>query len=192
LSLYRFRPGDYLPGSLPIVDGKWGLDLFSPQSMVSFGVTTGSGAATGALAGLAVDVMVGGITLGAAAATGAAIGGLIGAAGSRGREVVDRLRGYTELRVDDRTLDLLALRQLALVRALLARGHASQDRIRLAEGVSDEANAALAKSLHDVLPEARHRPDWTRLRAKGGAAADGGRGEARERLATRLFEALEG
>ena len=190
LGLFRFRSGDYLSETLPIVDGKWGLDLFSPQSLIEFGFATGEGAATGALAGLAVDAMAGGLTLGSGAAAGAAVGALVGAVHSRGRRVLDGLRGYTNLHVEDATLGVLASRQLSLVRALLRRGHASQDRIRL-ESIDREANTgSVVKRVLPGLNEARRRPEWSRLGRDGAGAADGRRDKIRERLAAELAKAL--
>ena len=190
LRLFRFRSGDYLSETLPIVDGKWGLDLFSPHSLVEFGAATGEGAATGALAGLAVDAMVGGLSLGTGAAAGAVVGGLVGAVHSRGRRVIDGLRGYTNLHVEEATLDVLATRQLTLVRALLRRGHASQDRIRLEAIARETDGAAVAKRLHPALTEARRRSDWSRLGQPGASVMDSRREAARERLATILADAI--
>ena len=190
LGLFRFRSGDYLSETLPIVDGKWGLDLFSPRSLIEFGAATGEAAATGALAGLAVDVMAGGLTLGTGAAAGAVVGALVGAVHSRGRRVIDGLRGYTNLRVEEGILDVLATRQLTLVRALLRRGHASQDRIHL-EAIDRETDAAsVVKRLHPVFNEARRQPGWSRLGQPGSGVMDGRRETVKERLAAILGEAL--
>lgn len=190
LELHRFRPGDALAESLPITDGAWGFDLFSAASLKQFGVSTGSAAATGALAGLGIDAMVGGITLGAAAATGAFVGAVIGAARSHGQQLIDRLSGTSELRADPATLDLLALRELALVRALLRRGHASQDRLRLRQEESGADRSTLTKSLRSPLAEARRRPQWSRFPRAGATGSDGARAAVRDRLADQLYEAL--
>jgi GTPase Era involved in 16S rRNA processing len=190
LELHRFKPGDYLSETLPIEGGVWGLDLFSPESLTEFGLTTGTAAATGALAGLAVDAMVGGMTLGAAALTGAAIGGLAGAVSSRGRELLDGLRGYRELRVENQTLALLAHRQIALVRALLRRGHASQERLRLSENDMEEDKGALTQRLLKLLNEARHHSGWSRLSPNSSLRASD-RTEIEEKLTVILLDALE-
>ena len=190
LELHRFRPGDYLADSLPITDGAWGLDLFSAESLKQFGLSTGGGAATGALAGLGVDVMVGGLTLGAGTATGALIGAVIGAARSHGQQLIDRLSGSTELRAETATLTLLALRQLALVRALLRRGHASQERLRLAKAEEGEDTGAVTAGLGDLFGEARQHPEWCRLAGSGTGASNGGRARARDHVADRFREAL--
>jgi hypothetical protein len=131
LELYRFRLDDYDIETLPIEDGQWGLDLFNPASMKQFGVRAGGGAAAGGVAGLAIDAVTGGLSLGAGAALGAAIGALLSSSRTHGKRLADRMRGFTELRVSDATLRLLAVRQIELVRALLRRGHASRDKIRL-------------------------------------------------------------
>ena len=167
LELYQFRAQDYASEDLPISDGRWGLDLFSPASLKQFGVKAGSGAAAGAMAGLAVDAMVGGVSLGAGAATGAVIGALLNTARVHGRRLADRARGYTELRVDDSTLRLLAVRQLSLVQALLRRGHASQDRIKpdavAVAGMQDWNKGKLPQA----LAQAKVNPRWSRLGQKG-------------------------
>lgn len=190
LGLHRFRPGDYLAETLPIEDGAWGLDLFSPESLTEFGVTTGTGVVTGALAGLGVDAAFGGLTLGAAALTGAAVGGLAGAISSRGREVMDGLRGYRELRAEPETLALLAHRQIALVRALLRRGHASQERLRLSEESVKEDKGALGKALSDALAGARHHLDWSSFLPSRSIESRSGRERTTHRVAVILFEAL--
>ncbi len=92
LELHRFRPEDCEPDVLPTVDGRWGLDLFSPEALKHFGVSTGGAIAAGALAGLVVDAMSGGTSMGAATATGATIGGLIGGGRKLGRRLLARAR----------------------------------------------------------------------------------------------------
>ena len=190
LELFRFKPGDYLSETLPIEGGAWGLDLFSPESLTEFGLTTGTAAATGALTGLAVDAMFGGVTLGTAALTGAAVGGLAGAVTSRGRELLDGLRGYGELRADSATLALLVHRQIALVRALMRRGHASQERLRLHEASAQENKEALTKDLLKPLKGAHHHPEWSRYLSSGPGKGARGRAGVEERLTAILESAL--
>ena len=190
LDLFRFDDADYAADALPISDGKWGSDLFSPASLREFGIRAGSGAAAGAAAGLAIDALAGGLTLGAAAALGATLGALWSSLGSHGRRLVDVFQGFTELRVADETLRLLAARQLDLVAALLRRGHASQDKLRL----NSEAEAArspwIAAPLPDEIAEARHHPEWSRLDGNdaGGGASVADRTETRDRLARRIAQ----
>lgn len=190
IDLYRFRPGDYLSETLPIEEGRWGRDLFDPGALADFGITTGGAAASGALAGLAIDVVVGGMTLGAAALTGAAIGALTGAIGSRGRQVLDLLRGYSELRANTATLELLTRRELALCRALQRRGHASQERLRLADRDAQEDLAGVIHELKKAVETARLHPEWSRLDRGGLGAMDSDRQELRRSLAKALRGAL--
>ena len=76
------------------------------------------------------------------------------------------------------------------MRALLRRGHASQDRIRL-ETVDCETDAvAVVKRLRQILDEARRRPEWSRLGQPGSGVIDSRRETVKERLATILGEAL--
>lgn len=191
LTLHRFRPDDYAADALPISDGRWGLDLFSPASVKEFGVRASSGAAAGAMAGLAIDAMVGGMSLGAGAATGATIGALYNTLRRHGRRLTDRFRGFTELRVDDTTLRVLAVRQLALVRALFRRGHASQDRIKVNQN-TPENRLWTTGNLPEPLARAKVNPDWSRLCAvqPGAFVSSGARVSAKEDLAQLLETAI--
>jgi hypothetical protein len=75
LSLFQFRPEDYLSSPLPLTEGRWELDLFSPQALQHFGIHVSMGVAAGAAAGATVDVLSAGLSLG----TGMAIGAIAGA-----------------------------------------------------------------------------------------------------------------
>jgi GTPase SAR1 family protein len=192
LALFRFRPNDYEADALPITGGRWGFDLFSQESLKRFGLNAGGGAAAGGLAGLTIDAMTGGLSLGAAAALGATIGAVWGSVRAHGQRLADVLRGYTELRIQDETLKLLALRQLELVQALLARGHASRDRVRLAAGVVAGRGRWAAEALPDELELARAHPEWSRLSAgdRALAATDLRRAAARDALKRRIVSEL--
>ncbi len=170
LRLHRFRHEDCEPEDLPIINGRWGIDLFNPDAMKQFGIRFGSGAAAGATAGLLIDVLTGGLTLGAGTAAGAAIGGAIG--GQKfGRRLLDKFRGKSEVRCDDAALLLLEARQIALVHALLHRGHASLQPIRLNVpsplGSSSPPPPPQPRSPRAALPEplelARSRPGWSTI-----------------------------
>jgi len=190
LDLYQFRPDDYEAEALPIDDGQWGLDLFNPASLRQFGIRAGGGAAAGGIAGLAIDAMTGGLTLGAAAALGATLGALWSSSQTHGKRLADRARGFTELRVNDATLRLLAVRQLELVQALLRRGHASQDKIRLKAQSAVARKVWKTQQLPVMLAEAKVHPEWSRLDSAESAAnaGDSGRAAAKAELA-KLIEA---
>lgn len=188
LALFRFRSGDYEADVVPIEDGQWGVDLFSPASLKQFGTHAGGGAAAGGLTGLAIDAMLGGLSLGAAAAIGATVGAVLGSVESHGRWLADAVRGYTRLSAKDETLRLLTIRELELVRALLRRGHASQDKIRLAAR-AEESRADWAKrTLPETIDEARLHPEWSRLNKsdREGAGFDKRREGARNALSAIL------
>lgn len=189
LDLFRFDEDDYQENALPIRGGQWGPDLFSPASLRDFGIRAGSGAAAGAAAGLAVDAMTGGLSLGAAAVLGATLGALWSSFGSHGRRLVDVFRGYTELRVADETLRLLAARQAELIAALLRRGHASQEKLRLKDEAQARRSVWVSEPLPEEIEDARFHPEWSSL--NGGT--DGSRGDrrgVRDRLAERIVRAL--
>lgn len=161
LALFRFREDDVLARDLPTSEGAWGMDLFNSEALKEFGVRTTGAAAAGAMAGLAVDAMVGGLTMGAAAATGAALGAIVSVAHSHGKRVIDRARGFTELRVGDATLMHLASRQIDLAQALMRRGHASQQKIEVESGESADA---AGRKLPEALGRAKSHPKWSSLR----------------------------
>ena len=196
LALHRFRAGDVEGADLPIEDGRWGIDLFSPAALKEFGIHAGGAAATGAMVGLTLDVMLAGLSLGTATAAGAAVGGLIGAARTHGKRVVDRLRGISELRCDDRTLRLLVTRQIALVQGLLRRGHASMDAIRLSGTDETRAPGAahLPRPVLTPLARARVNPHWSELPATTPGDRERGRpgptDPDREETVHRLADAL--
>jgi hypothetical protein len=170
LSLHRFRPEDYADSSIQISEGRWGVDLFSPAAMKQFGIRAGSAAVAGGMIGLTVDAMVGGASLGAGFAIGSAIGALLSAGHTHGKKVIDQMRGYSQLRVDPTTLQVLLARQVSLVRALLRRGHASVDPIR-ASGEVDIAKTSAARDLKSLLEDASIRPQWSRLESAPDFAA---------------------
>lgn len=160
LKLYAFRREDANAGDLPLLDGRWGDDLFNPETLKLLGVRLGSGVAAGAAAGAGVDLLVGGLTLGAAALAGAIAGGALQTARNYGSRLMGKLKGQRELTVDDTVLRLLALRQQQLMAALDRRGHAAQDSIRLP---ALEEKAWREGKLPEALGKARAHPQWSTL-----------------------------
>ncbi|MDO9322141.1 MAG: GTPase/DUF3482 domain-containing protein [Pseudomonas sp.] len=160
LRLYAFRREDAASAELPLLDGRWGDDLFNPETLKQLGIKVGSGVAAGAAAGAGVDLLVGGLSLGAATLLGAIAGGGLQTARSYGARLLGKLKGQRELTVDDGVLQLLAVRQQQLLRALGQRGHAAQQAIALKGGAaSPEQNAALLAALR----KARAHPEWSSL-----------------------------
>ncbi|MFP6848446.1 MAG: DUF3482 domain-containing protein [Pseudomonas sp.] len=160
LRLYAFRQDDAQAGDLPLLDGRWGDDLFNPETLKQLGVNVGGGMAAGAATGLGVDLLVGGITLGAAAAVGALVGGSAQTVLRYGARLKSKLKGQRELTVDDAVLRLLALRQQLLLQALEARGHAAVTAINLT--APQDASWREGK-LPDALRKARAHPEWSSL-----------------------------
>ena len=191
LELFRFRPDDYEADTIPVERGQWGMDLFNPASLRQFGIRAGGGAAAGGMAGLAIDAVTGGLSLGAAAVLGATLGALWSSFESHGRRIADVFRGFTELRVEETTLKLLAAREMELIQALLRRGHASQDRIRLKAAAESKRAEWASGPLPDVLREARIHPQWSRLN-ESSPASDGARSRAQGQLAEELMSVLTG
>ncbi len=162
LKLYAFRPGDAAASDLPLLDGRWGDDLFNPETLKQLGVKVGGGIAAGAAAGAGIDLLVGGLTLGAAALAGALAGGALQTARSYGSRLLGKLKGQRELTVDDSVLRLLALRQRQLLQALEARGHAALESIQVTLPVDTTWREG---KLPEALHKARAHPQWSSLNA---------------------------
>ncbi|WP_312514445.1 GTPase/DUF3482 domain-containing protein [Stutzerimonas nitrititolerans] len=182
LRLYGFRVQDAATADLPLLDGRWGDDLFNPETLKQLGVKIGGGMAAGAAAGAGVDLMVGGITLGAAALLGAIAGGGAQTARHYGSRLLGKLKGQRELTVDDAVLRLLAMRQRQLLAALAARGHAAMDAIRL-DAADDKAWRE--GKLPEALQRCRAHPDWSSLNPAA-RLQDGERQAALEALQAEL------
>jgi hypothetical protein len=160
LKLYAFRPQDAAASDLPLLDGRWGDDLFNPETLKMLGVRVGSAIAAGAATGAGVDLLLGGITLGAAALAGAIAGGALQTARSYGGRLIGKLKGKRELTVDDAVLRLLALRQRHLLQALTVRGHAAMTSITLS---APQDKTWREGKLPDALKKARAHPQWSSL-----------------------------
>ena len=139
---------------------RWGMNLFHPQALKDMGVQVGMGAAAGAMAGAAVDLLSAGLSLGTGMLIGAAAGGLWQGVEKLGKRVAGKLRGWREISVDDAVLRLLALRQRQLIEALERRGHAAREPLKLDQ---PEDDAWRKGPLPEALKEARSRPEWSAL-----------------------------
>ena len=125
LKLHGFREGDAAEAPLPLLHGRWEMDLFSPDTLRQAGARLGAGAAAGAAVGLVADIALAGVSLGAGMAVGGAVGSALAHGwGPLGRRMANRLRGVREVTAEDAVLVVLATRQLALLQALERRGHA--------------------------------------------------------------------
>lgn len=186
LDLYRFGFDDVDADQLPLIDGRWENDLFHPETLRQMGVKLGTGAAAGAAAGAGIDLMVGGLTLGAAAALGALAGGGWQAMRHFGGRVVGAITGQRELSVSDPILRLLVLRQLHLLQALEARGHAAMKPI---QAFADEARKWQQGSLPTPVETARAHREWSGM--SGRVEDSAARAEAIERLSELLGEAFD-
>lgn len=160
LKLYAFRTQDAAASDLPLLDGRWGDDLFNPETLKQLGVRVGGGIAAGAAAGASVDLLVGGLTMGAAALAGAIAGGALQTARSYGGRLLGKFKGQRELTVDDAVLRLLALRQRHLLQALGARGHAAMESIQL---TTPQDKTWREGNLPEPLHRARAHPQWSSL-----------------------------
>ena len=155
-AIFEFTQLDLDLQQLPVQDGSWALDIFSPQVMKEFGLDLGSSALSGAAVGAGIDLMVGGLSLGAASLLGAAVGAGWATAKRYQQELLAAWRGHKWLCVDDNTISLLYLRQRQLLKALTHRGHAAQGRIKLA----NEQTSQLPRQWNELLQTLRQNPQW--------------------------------
>jgi len=181
IALQDFSDEDYATKQLPIEHGEWREDPFDPATLARFGLSAGKAAATGAAAGLAVDLMTGGLTLGVAALAGAAAGFLFDTVRKHGGGLLDRLSGTTTLTIAEATLKVIAMRELALAVALLHRGHGAMKPIDL----SPWEQRPLPPETVALLRPARREVHWSSLNGRF-FSKGGRREELRDALADRL------
>jgi len=190
LALYGFRQDDAGEAPLPLIEGRWTLDFFSPESMKDAGLRLGKGAAIGAAVGVVADLAVAGISLGTGAAVGGAIGGAVSQGwGPFGRKLANRLRNVHELTVEDGVLFALVAWQLKLARALERRGHAATGRITAETSATQDApTRATAAAVRAARP-ARSHPEWEQ--AGVGARSFWRPAPQRDALAAEIAHTLE-
>ena len=157
LRIFSFSKVDAELQQLPVEDGRWQLDVFSPAALKAFGLNASSSALTGAAAGAGVDLMVGGLTFGTATLVGAALGAGMATARRYKQELKALWDGNKWLCVDDNTVALIFLRQQALLDTLSSRGHAAQNTL---EVDSKKAPASLPDGWHKALAQIRQHPQW--------------------------------
>ncbi|MBN1379593.1 MAG: GTPase/DUF3482 domain-containing protein [Gammaproteobacteria bacterium] len=156
LKIFSFTQVDVELKQLPVRDGKWELDIFSPHTLKAFGLDAGATALKGAVAGAGIDLLVGGLSIGAGAMLGAALGASWATARRYQQELVAFWRGHQWMCVDDNTVSLLYLRQRDLLRTLIHRGHAAQNKLQL----SSDVQHSLPRQWGKVIKVLRQHPEW--------------------------------
>ena len=116
LRLYAFRQDDAAASDLPLLDGRWGDDLFNPETLKQLGVKIGGMAECRGRCRRRPDGRRHHPRRRGAAWRGG------GAARHYGNRLLGKLKGQRELSVDDAVLRLLALRQRQLLAVLATRG----------------------------------------------------------------------
>lgn len=159
LGLYQFGSDDYLPPTQGWAHGQWQADLFSQRTLKELGIDLGKGAAVGAVAGAAVDVLSAGLSLGTGTLIGAAAGSAWQGIDRWGKDLKASVLGERELAVSDAVLLALATRNVRLVAALEQRGHASQTPVVLDEQLdkSTQKTADVTAFDHAAFLSACHR-----------------------------------
>jgi len=159
LTMFAFTQTDVELQQLPVRDGRWELDIFSPHMLHDFGLNAGATALKGAAAGAGIDLIVGGLSLGAASLLGAAVGAGWATLRRYQQELKAAWRGHKWLCVDDNTVSLLYLRQRNLLHTLTRRGHASQNKLQL----TNDVEHALPQQWDKVIKVLRQNPEWQHL-----------------------------
>lgn len=185
LTLYQFRKDDAFADELPLIDGRFDDDLFNPETIKQFSISLSKGIATGAVAGVGVDLMFAGLTLGAAALLGAISGGVWQTVSNYKNQIVGRIKGKQFLGIDDAILQILAIRQCFLLNALVRRGHAAHQAIALKVSADQ-----LWQTLPKPLQKARAHSEWSAL-VKGVKVNNAERMEQLEKLAVFLETSLQ-
>lgn len=156
--LFAFYQKPEAEEALTVRHGIWQQDLFDPQLWLALGLDNGKAAAKGAALGLGVDMATGGMTLGMATLVGAGLGVIY----NNANQVLEKARGYKIYRADLNTLSTCALRLLALLATLQARGHASLAPIRFKEAHQELAGTAFAK----LIKTAQKHGEYSSLNPK--------------------------
>ncbi len=156
LAIFSFTQLDLELQKLPVQDGEWELDVFSPNALKAFGQNASASALTGAAAGAGFDLMVGGISLGAATMVGAALGAGLATARRYRDELRAAWRGNKWLCVDENTLRILFLRQRELLHILTQRGHAAVSKVEL----GNKSAYKLPRDWLKVVERLRQNPQW--------------------------------
>lgn len=167
LAIYQFRKDDAFADNLPLINGRFDGDLFNPETIKKFSLHIGKGAIAGAAAGVGVDLMFAGLTLGAAALLGAVTGSVWQTLTTYQKQFVGKLTGKQFLGVDDVILQILAIRQCCLLDALVKRGHAANQAIKL-----NVTGQHIWKELPKPLQKARAHKEWCSLLNKRNANND--------------------
>lgn len=173
---YRFYHSEIGGGEWVLKDFRQ--DPFDADLLKEYGIRTGTGAATGALIGLGVDM----VTLGGSLGLGTAIGGVLGGVLPNMQTIGDKLSGKQTLHIDPETITLLAARALDLLAALQTRGHAAQAQIQILSGKTPWPAAKMPSELN----KARSRPKWSSLNTHLPEAARRERSDAAAELSARL------
>lgn len=162
LAVFGFDQDDVRNAFLPVENGRWQYDLFAAETYKQFGLQAGSSAARGAAVGAGIDLFVGGISMGTGAALGAIVGAVWGTAQKYGGAIRNLVTGSSYVCVDDVTLALFYHRQHYLLRCLMSRGHAAQQRIEPLPAASDELDSS-QQALAKVTRQLRDNHQWSRL-----------------------------
>ena len=164
--IFGFQGDEADAALLEITDAMGGVDFADTASLERAGLWA-AGAGTGLVAaGALVDLAVGGISLGGFTALGA-VGAAIGAIGGSGPKILRRLRGQDEVRIGEKGLTLLELRQHATIDAFLKRGHAAIEPARIEASITDVFQTRSGGGPETMLAEARGHPNWSRLSIPG-------------------------
>ena len=187
---FGFSGDDAQAMKLDVEKALGGVDFLSRANLlqhVKIVAAAGAGAAAGVGVGAAVDISVGGLSLGGAAV----LGGAIGATVAGGRRAVRWLRGQDALQLREDVVELLAVRAVATIRAMLARGHAAVKPVSIDAAVKESLASDAGPAWRASLRKARGRATWSDLsRPRPSGAFGYARAETVNEVAAALADGL--
>ena len=118
-----------------------------------------------------------------------AVGSALGAAGASSRKVLRRLRGQDEVRLGDAGVELLAVRAVVTIRAMLARGHAAIEPVSIESAVKESFAGDAGPAWRASWASARGRAAWSELsRPRPNGVAGHARAETVRKVAVALAD----
>lgn len=133
LKLYQLNSALENEEKLPLIKGRYNVDLFDLDVLTTMGMYLTKGFMSGATIGAGIDLATGGITLGSVTLIGATVGGLMQTAKHYGLRMRYQLSGYSKLSIDDVIICYLSLRLVDLKESLNHRSHANTSPIKLSK-----------------------------------------------------------
>ncbi len=162
LAVFGFELSDTRLEQLPITNGSWQQHSFDADAWRTLGVKASTGVVAGGTVGAGIDLLVGGASLGAGTLIGAMVGGLYQGSKRMSRKIQAKFTGKILMQADIQVLEMILKRQVFLIHALSARGHAAVTPVIL------ELNNrfVISKELKQQLRRMPRQTNWSALNSQ--------------------------